>query len=477
MIEFVTLGGALDPEGKRPPIGGQHLLFGDRAKDTCIAIDSGVWPPDPDAQRKYSESVLTLNEQDFAGISLGASELPFIGDLSLSGLSAGDERFYSKYLPDFSRLGEYSQKICIITHAHTDHGGAVAFLARKYPDVKIIMTRPTLELLHWSLHDSLTLTRKYKRPQFYNRWDIQKLEQRVTVAQPGEIFSAGSFSFRLLNAGHILGAVGVEFLSPRRVFVSGDFCLHDQETVQGANIPAGPFDAAILEATYAGRFSPSREEEIDRLAARVIAVARDRAKCLITTLSIGRAPEAFLGLIKRGVADHCPIYIDGAARKTIRIYERYGAVAPSIEKHFVKDPDQRERLMRDSGPMVVISPSGMLSGGHASSYAAAFAEDPRNMIALTSYQSPHSPGAMLLRINRGHRVRFGDSGPTVRFNADVEAFTLSAHGDAAALEQTIGMLKPDATYLMHGDETGMNAAIKRSRRPVQKTFIGKFYQL
>ena len=123
---------------------------------------------------------------------------------------------------------------------------------------------------------------------------------------------------------------------------------------------------------------------------------------------------------------------------------------------------RRRGLLDNPEAAIVISSSGMMTGGPAPLYARAFAADERNAIIFSGYQDDESPGAALLRARQGTTVALGKEALTL--SCAVERYSLSAHADAGQIEVAVARARPRMTVLVHGEPDTLRALARRIAR-------------
>jgi hypothetical protein len=149
----------------------------------------------------------------------------------------------------------------------------------------------------------------------------------------------------------------------------------------------------------------------------------------------------------------------------------------------VKSPVQREELARAPGPAVIVSSSGMLTGGPSAAYAKWLGPDERNGIFLTGYQDEEAPGRFVQRMvkerQEGQAVSFRIGEDTVSLRCELGTYSLSAHADEGELISIADAFGANDIALVHGDEgarhslaSKLRARDKRVRQPVSGTSIG-----
>lgn len=367
----------------------------------------------------------------------------------------------------------------LITHAHTDHTGALPLLVQTSP-APIYMTPPTMDLTHVLLKDSLKImqieSEKEGEVPLYPPAAVEltmSLIDPVHWGEPREILG-GAARITYLPAGHVLGASSILLETDEgSILMGGDISKSPQLTVGGfdwSSIPAGSIDAVICESTYGGKSShASRRGEENRLVSKIKTVMDRGGAVLIPAFALGRAQEV-LGILDIAVEKKqlpaVPIYADGMVRMMCRVYRNHPRYAGRWLKRKIKkssDPffgrdnfhpvgasETRHEIVHER-PMIVIASSGMLTGGPSAFYASKFASDARNEVFITGYQDAESPGYKVRELaqNGGGKLRLGDE--AVEFACPVSTYSLSAHADTTEITAALAALRPRNVFLVHGD--------------------------
>ncbi|WP_256201157.1 MBL fold metallo-hydrolase [Thermoanaerobacter thermocopriae] len=314
-------------------------------------------------------------------------------------------------LPDFRLIQEHGGvDAIIVSHAHLDHTGALPIISRMYPQAKIYMTHATKDLTRVLLYDSLKIMERESEIPIYAENHVKDMLDRVLCYTPGYTFTPFSDSqikVTLYPAGHILGAASVYITSEEgSVFYSGDFSGFRQNTIEGAFISKLRPDVAIFESTYGDKLHANRELEETRLVERVSSIINEGGKVIIPAFALGRAQEIILILkkaINKGLLK-TKVYVDGMVREVCRVYKlNPNYLRQNLAKKIfkgndiffddnviaVEKPEMREEIIKES--CVILSSSGMITGGPSQWYVEKLAQDEKNLIAITGYQDEESP--------------------------------------------------------------------------------------
>ena len=388
----------------------------------------------------------------------------------------------------------------IVTHVHIDHVGRIPWLLAAGFDGPILCSTPSARLLPIVLEDAFRLGFS-RRPREVNRY-LSMIESRLVPLPYNQWQTVVSTSetqarIRLQRAGHILGSAYVECdvtsgFSPRhpeartkRIIFSGDLGAPHAPLLPP---PAPPeyCDTLVIESTYGDRNHEDREQRRKRLEAVLVRALADKGTVLIPAFSIGRTQELLYELediIHQqqnnpvGETDlnwnALPIILDSPLAS--RFTQAYRELRPFWEQEAIErvlsgrrplgfeqlltvdDHDAHLRMVRhlaDSArPAVVISGSGMCTGGRIINYLKAMLGDPRHNVLFVGYQGVGTPGRAIQRFGpRGGYVELDGARYDIR--AGVETIGgYSAHADQAGLVAfATGMQRgPAEIRILHGD--------------------------
>lgn len=486
-VEMVALGGTIDPEGKKPPIGGSSTAF--ICGDSLLVFDSGSYFLTRRDLRKKTRSILP--QMEFKKI--GPYHFPILPPPLLDLTEEVIPPLNKETLPAFELLEGHNFKniFVIATHGHGDHTGSLPyfyqFLKRRFrgSKIKVFMTEPTLRISLWSWRDYISRMRKTQSALLFTEEQVKQLAEATNFIGLYDELGLGPFKLKFFGAGHILGAVSTRILvqdgrSQIRFFHTGDISFANQHTVQGAPMfdtqILGPIDFLITESTYINRGFPPRKKLENELVDSAIRHLHRGGRVLLPCLSIGRAQEILKLLHKYGVIGNglWPVFVDGAARHLTEIYVAHGALNGHFLDFNIESNEEREVIAQRTDPLVMIASSGMLIGGPSVFYAKRWADDPKTLIALTCYQRPGSPGYRLLKLAKGRRIVIDGKELTLR--ADVRHHHLSAHASGTEVETLMWYLRPKKTFLVHGAKAGMLKAQEKWGELVVPMVVGQRYQ-
>jgi len=373
----------------------------------------------------------------------------------------------------------------VLTHTHIDHIGRVPRLVKQGFRGPIYCTPATLELAEVLLRDAARL--QEEDAEYFNRKRLSKHDPALPLYQESDVEAAlplfrplplatqqevgAAFSFRFHDAGHLLGAASVELTvreggKETRVLFSGDVgrfqtvLAHDPEL-------APPADYMLVESTYGNRTHPTVPiaEQLESVLLRTFARG---GVLLIPAFAVGRAQQMLVlmhDLVQRGRVRPFPIYLDSPmAIQATRIYSSHPeGHAPSLSGIGGRDlfvdkwvslyrtRAESESLNARRGPAVIISSSGMLSGGRVLHHCRVRLPHAENTLLITGYQAEGTLGRRLLDGAHTVRIHKGD----VEVRAEVTDLKgLSGHADARELVHWLSAVKtpPRRVFITHGEE-------------------------
>ena len=379
----------------------------------------------------------------------------------------------------------------VLTHAHIDHSGHLPLLVRNGFAGRIYCTKATRELCEILLPDAAHLQEEEARyankrgfskhkpalPLFTKEDAERALRQLHAVDFDEPVRLSGASSARFLPAGHILGAAMVMIESSgRKVLFSGDLGRPNDPVMRAPTI-VDKADVLVLESTYGNRRHSQADPE-QELGAHLSRALGRGGVVVIPAFAVGRA-QTLLHLVarlkSRGKLAGVPVYLNSPmAVDATRIYHTYRSQHRlSIEEctaacgvaEFVNSPEASKELNTKHGPMVIISASGMATGGRVVHHIKAFAPDPKNLILFSGFQSGGTRGANMLAGAETVRIH----GTDIPIRAEVANLeTMSGHADYAEILDWLKSFRqpPRNIFLTHGEP----AAADQLRQHIEKAF-------
>jgi metallo-beta-lactamase family protein len=377
----------------------------------------------------------------------------------------------------------------VLTHAHLDHSGYLPRLVRSGFQGRAWCTAATRSLCEILLPDSGRLleeeaayanrkgsSRHKPAEPLYREVDaVQALRHLSPAAFDHTFEPAPGLRVGFRHQGHILGAAAVTVEHQgRRIVFSGDIG-RPQDPVMRAPLPPDDADWIVAESTYGDRRHPPLDAKRE-LAEALRPVLTRNGVAIIPAFAVGRA-QLLLHLVARlqeeGGIPTVPVYLNSPmATDVTALYRRYAdlhrldaAALGELSRHtrIVNSVEESKALNRRKGPMIIISASGMATGGRVLHHLVAFAPDPRNAILLSGYQAGGTRGAALAAGAKSVRIY----GQDIPVNAEViQLEASSAHADA---DEVLSWLRsapraPRAVYVTHGEPDAADALRLRIQR-------------
>ena len=381
----------------------------------------------------------------------------------------------------------------ILTHAHLDHCGWIPRLVKEGFHGPIYATAPTIDLCGIILPDSGHLQEEDAR--FYNKIKKSKHDPALPLytfieaesslqyfksVQVGETVTLSpEMSFRFVRAAHILGSCMAEVsLSTngisRRLLFTGDIGrVRDHKVAPGKVVHSGPqegetADLVVMESTYGNRMHP-KEDPMPQLADLIRSAAQRGGSVIVPAFAIERTQKfVFIvkHLIESGEIPRIPVFCDSPmAIKAVEIFlkhdeeyseetrdmiRQYGSPLAWPGFSFASTPEESKRINATTMPCVIISSSGMVTGGRILHHLAQRLPEPRNLVLFIGFQAPGTRGFTIK--SRAEAVKiYGDFVPIRAQVAALEQF--SDHADPPELLQWLRTFRnqPATTYLVHGE--------------------------
>jgi len=368
--------------------------------------------------------------------------------------------------PDFSDVNVSAIEAVIISHAHLDHSGYAPYLYSIGYNGPIYFTRPTLDLALMLQKDYIKVQKlEGERPPFENE-DIRKeISRAVTLNYEEKVYINEDVSLTFYDAGHILGSAQVCLDTPYgRLVYTGDIGS-DIRTLNPVKKGIPGVDYLILESTYGMRsdIHPPIEQREKELIQIIKETKQKKGNVLIPVFAIDRAQNIMMILKEakeRGQVSQ-PIYIEGMLVRANDVYDNYPEwMNQRMFNIFKKESPfnstmfrevwNRKKIIQSNEPIIVVTTSGMMSGGPVVDYFKSWAPDEKNTLVLVGYQVEETFGRQIVE---GLKEFKDEDGKVRRINSRVEWIEFSAHADHPALVDYVSSFEepPKKVFLNHGD--------------------------
>jgi metallo-beta-lactamase family protein len=369
----------------------------------------------------------------------------------------------------------------LITHAHTDHVGYLPALVRDGFAGEVLATEATAELAAIVLRDAAYLAErdaahaaeggysKHQPPRpLFTITDVEQALKLFRVVEFDTDYDLDEgWSARWTRAGHILGSASIRVQTPSgSVLFSGDLGRTSHPVLRARETPPGA-EVVLIESTYGDRehVEPNGAAH-EPLADLIRRTARRGGSVLIPAFAVDRTEvvlKTLTELLHQGRVPAMPIYVNSPmALAALRVYRdpRFAAeLRPDLDAgtfvdlprlHEVRSTEDSITLNHPKVPSIIISSSGMATGGRVLHHLEHLLPDDRNAVVLTGYQAVGTRGRSLADGAR-HLKMHGRQVPVRAEILTDEEF--SVHADASELLDWLSALSPAPrqVYCVHGD--------------------------
>ncbi len=362
----------------------------------------------------------------------------------------------------------------VLSHAHMDHCGMIPYLYKMGYDGPLYCTKPTRDLMIMLTLDYIGIAHSEQADAPYDSNAIKKAVKRTITPDFGEVTDiTPDIRLTLKNSGHILGSslchlhVGEGL---HNILYTGDYNYDQSEMLRPADTNFKRVETLITESTYGGRDDKQqpREEAQKKFLSKVKQTLSKGGKVIIPVFAVGRSQE-ILGMladeINRDYFDY-NVYLDGMIKDANALHTAYPEfLSKKVQKKIFKEDDspfihdqlkpvgsyeERQEVFGD-GPCVILTTSGMLTGGPVLSYLQELAPDEKNAMIFVGYQAS---GTLGNKIQQG-RSTVNLNGDRVSVNLDVSTVSgFSAHSDRQQIINYCKNLRssPNKVLTNHGEE-------------------------
>ncbi len=386
-------------------------------------------------------------------------------------------------VPEALGAGASNLDAVVLTHAHLDHSALIPLLFKYGYDGPIYCTEPTRDLMGLLTLDYLDVAAKEGRTPPYDSEQVREAIKHCIPLEYGDVTDiAPDVKLTMHNAGHILGSAVSHFHvgdGLYNVAFSGDIHYEDTRLFNGAVNDFPRVETLVLESTYGGRNDyQTDQEDSERKLLEVIQETYDRdGKVVIPAFAVGRSQEMMLVLeeaMRSGKIPSMPVHLDGMIWEATAIHTTYpeylrddlqDRIFHDDENPFLADEfnhidggHEERQAVADGEPCIVLSTSGMVTGGPIMSWLRLLGSDSDSTLTFVGYQAQGTLGD---KIQRGEdRIPVQDPDDPRRNNTlslemgveTVDGF--SGHADRQGLENFVRTMnpRPEKVLCVHGDE-------------------------
>lgn len=391
-------------------------------------------------------------------------------------------------------IDEKEIKAIILTHAHIDHSGYLPVVVNRGFKGPILASESTVELCKILLPDAGYIQEEDTRfaakkgfskhcpplPLYTYEDAVKSLKHFQAIPDKEWHHLSDNVRLMLRPAGHILGSrfINISVDEDSRHFnilFAGDIGGYDALIA----VDPGVVKTAtylVLEATYGDRLH-EEEDILSRFEGIINRTVERGGKVIIPSFAVGRTQEALYilrKLEKQGRLPNIPIYLNSPlAIDATDIYEQFmhehnffkNGIAPKEAFHpsrlvMVQEASDSKRLNNLDEPAIIVSSSGMMTGGRILHHLKAYLPDPKSTLVITGFQVAGTRGRAILDGAKAVKIH----GVPVAVKAEIEFIeSLSAHGDWRDIMRWLkGFEKPPKmTFLVHGEPDGLQVMKER----------------
>jgi len=374
----------------------------------------------------------------------------------------------------------------MLSHAHLDHSGYLPALVKQGFKGPVHCTQATRDLAEVLLLDSAHLqeedARRANRKGFsrhapalplYTVADAKRAVARLTPLPAGKTVRLGKVLAELTPVGHLLGACAVTLRHRDLSLVFSGDVGRSNDLLMPAPQRVPRADVLLVESTYGNRLHPPEDVQA-ALGAIVRATVRRGGSVLLPSFAVGRAQALMLVMQRLKAAGEVPadmpVFLDSPmATAATTLYQKHRRLLRLSPREantlcdgvtIVSTPQQSEKVSQARYPSVIISASGMATGGRVLHHLKAMAPNPRHAIVFPGFQVAGTRGAKLVEGATEVKI-FGEYVAVKAQVSHLEGF--SGHADAGELMQWLHGFEhaPRQTYVVHGEPAAADALRSR----------------
>jgi hypothetical protein len=355
-----------------------------------------------------------------------------------------------------------------LSHAHLDHVGFIPHIYSAGYKGHFFATKPTIEIANVMISDYIRIS----NPVSVTKKGLEEQAKHAKMIEYHKEMKLRDLTIKFIPAGHILGSALIEVSDGKnRIVYTGDINLTKSRLLDAADVRSLRADTLITESTYGAKADVFPNER--HVAQGMLKSMKDTitagGKVIVPSFAVGRAQEVLFMLddyINSGVLPKVPVYVDGMINKVMRIY-RHNVLScrkeiqskilmsdydPFKSPNFVmvEKKSMRNKIVTEKEPAIIVTTSGMLTGGPVMFYISKLADSSMNKMLLVGYQAIGTMGRALQEGAKSINL----TGSEMKIHMDVNTFHLSAHADRPQLESLMGKVKGlRNVFIVHGEIT------------------------
>src|SRR3990167_2359314 len=351
---------------------------------------------------------------------LQTPESRIIIDCGIDPAEEGSEAYPYLDAPEFN-INEIDA--VVVTHSHLDHSGLIPYLFKFGYRGPVYCTLPTRDVMALLQLDMIKIQRAEGKEPIYTSEEVRQMVLHTICLEYEEVTDiTPDVRLTLYNAGHVIGSsiVHLNIGNGLHNFAyTGDVKYARTNILEAANTHFPRLETLMIESSYGGKDNNMAENEADEYMIKVIKETFERGgKVLMPVLGSGRAQEVMIiceRLMREKQIPEAPIYADGMLWDITAIHTAYPEFMnrnmreqifhqeqnPFLSPFFkqVGSNKERQKIILEEGPCLILATSGMLQGGPSVEYLKGLAEGSKHSLVFSCYQPPGS---------LGHKIREGE---------------------------------------------------------------------
>ncbi len=354
----------------------------------------------------------------------------------------------------------------VLSHAHLDHSGYIPHIFSTGWEGYVYSTKPTFELTNVLIMDYMRIS----NPKNVSKEGLQRMQRRFKHVEYHKQFGIKGLEMKLLPAGHILGSASIHISDGKeQLLYTGDINLRSTKLLPAAYTEHLAADTLITESTYGGNADifPPEHNVISNFVTSIKDTVKQGGKIVVPSFAVGRAQEVLFIIddsMRSGIIPKVPIYVDGMINRAMRIH-RHNVIycREELQKRILmseEDPfksenfhevtkESRSKVMRADEASIIVTTSGMLTGGPVIRYLKHMAGNTEDKMILVGYQAEGTMGRDL----QDGRKEITLEGKKLAVKMKVETYHLSAHADRQQLLRLMGKVNGlRNVFIVHGEQ-------------------------